>query len=168
MMKKLITGLAMLLLLGGTAQNSFALFGAYADIPLSFSFSDCTTKCSQTPSGAKTGILLMGLGLGIEKYDIKDTGLEVNYNIYDVSYLLPIPVINLTLGLGVGNADVTLGANSKASLLSQTWGSLGFPIAGPLDLHIGYHNVNAQKVNVGGIPINPSGTMWSLGALLNF
>jgi len=111
MLKKLILALAALTLFAFTTPTAFG-FGAYADIPLNFTFDDCTNcKYDSTPSGLKAGVVMgNGVGLGITTFDVKGTGASSNitasFTLFDVSYLLPIPLINLTAGISGGPVSI--------------------------------------------------------------
>lgn len=169
MIKKSLIGIAALLTVLAMSQNAHALLGVYADVPLRYTFSDCDKDCEYTPTGAKVGVVLVGLGLGTEQYSISSKNLDVDFSLYDISYLLPIPVINLTIGAGVGAVEAKSGNTTKAAMATQLWGSLGFPIIPLIDIHFGYHQVKTENVDFGGgNKFHLGGTMWSLGMLLNF
>ncbi len=103
------------------------------------------------------------IGLGLEVYETKlkspdSSGMEdikLNTQMIDVFYLTPIPIVNFTIGLGIGNVslDCDVSGGTKCSdyweaggmgSAYQWWGQLGFPIFPFLDIHLSYHSVNAK------------------------
>ena len=170
MLRNVLLGVSLGLILLFSATSAQA-FGVYADLPLNYTLKDCNNDCSYMPAGIKGGVVLPGnLVLGAENYKLKfkNSATSVTFNFADVAYLLPIPVVNLMVGAGLGNAKIDTGVNSYADFGTQLWASLGFPVVPTLDLHLGYHEVKA-KVDMGaGNTVNLGGRMLSLGVLLNF
>ena len=86
------------------------LFSVSAGIPLSHDIKDEKLD-SDGVSGfffhVKFPILV---GVGLENYEtkIKDLDTKIATTMYDIFYLLPIPVINLTVGLGAGQSELKL------------------------------------------------------------
>ena len=84
------------------------LFSVSAGIPLSHDIKDENLD-SDGVSGfffhVKFPILV---GVGLENYEtkIKDLDTKIATTMYDIFYLLPIPVINLTVGLGAGQSEL--------------------------------------------------------------
>ena len=149
--------------------NSAHALGFYADIPVYYDFSDCTTDCSYTPSGLKAGIILPGnVGLGVETYTIEATGVDITFNMLDGSFLLPIPVINITLGAGAGIVTYDTGPTANSGFAGQLWVSLGFTMAAIFDLHVGYHMMDASVDFDAGGSADLSGNMISVGVMMNF
>lgn len=151
------------------ASSAHAI-GVYADVPMQYTFSDCTTDCTFTPSGMKAGVIIMdNIGLGLEAYTITSStgGSNITFTMLDASYLLPIPVVNITLGAGVGNVKLNSGGSSESGMAAQLWASFGFTIAAIVDVHVGYHQVNA-KIHVNEFTFDLGGNMISLGAMINF
>lgn len=156
---------ALLLLSTGVAHA----VGLYADSPLQYTFSDCSADCSQTPSGLKFGVVLpANLAIGIDRYRVEPVaGSTVNFSLLDVSFLLPVPAVNLMLGIGAGSVAYDTPIVSETGGANNLWASVGLPIIRLLDLHVAWHRVNA-KVDVGGTSVDLGGTLWSVGAMLNF
>ena len=168
-MKNLITTLLAGFLIIGLFASPAAAIGVYADIPLNYTIKgDCTQDCSQTPSGMKAGVLWGNIGFGLEDYSMSNAGTTLSIQLLDVSYLLPIPIVNLTLGAGIGGSQLEIaGFPTYDGTASQVWASFGFPIIPLFDLHLGYHMVNT-KLDVGGTSVDLSGNMLSFGAMFNF
>jgi len=158
---------AMVLMLAAGSQSAQAI-GAYADVPMSYTFSDCTVDCTKKPSGLKAGVLFGGFGVGLEDYKMSDATSSVKFSMLDVSYLLPIPIINLTGGVGFGNVNLeTTSGAGLSGTAGQYWVSLGMTILAVVDLHVGYHKVTAAVHN-GPFTANLGGKMMSVGAMINF
>lgn len=157
----MVPAVVAVLLLG--ANSAFAL-GIYGDIPVQYTFSDCTTNCSDTPSGLKAGVVVSNVGVGMNRFTVEPvTGTKVDFTMLDLSYLLPIPVVNLTLGGSAGAVAFDGGTLSETGTATALWASFGIPIIPLLDVHVGYHQVSAKTDTAGKL----GGTLWSLGILLN-
>jgi len=171
MTRKLLSVMVITLALTAMAGNAQAI-GVYADVPLDYTFSECTGTCDFDISGLKAGLILpSNIGLGIESYKVEGTGSnqgnDVEFQFADVSYLLPIPAINITGGAGFGNVTLTQGNTNHSDTATQLWGSLGFTFAAIIDLHFAYHVVNAS-VDVASVNNNLDGKMISFGAMILF
>ena len=84
---------------------------------------------------------------------VKDTDTKIATTMYNLYYLLPIPVINLTFGVGVGNTEVkceTCSAIYEKGGATQFYASLGFPIIPLFDLHLSYRSVSSKIENTTG------------------
>jgi len=181
-MKKLGLGLVVIaaaaLMLG--SHSAWAL-GISLDIPIAYNFDEGGS--ADTVSGFKAGIALpvfpvVGIGLGYENYQVKDKDQgvesEVAFEIFDLFAEIPFPFVNLTVGLGAGSHEVTVDAlNIKEDGgVTQWFVSIGYPILPLIDIHVGYHDVSAEELDVTvlGIPakIDASGEMWSLGVRVGF
>jgi len=102
---------------------------------------------------------------------IKDTDYKVATTIYNLYYLLPIPVINLTLGAGVGSTEMkcsTCAETFDKGSATQMYASLGFPIIPLFDLHLSYRSVSSKvKIKSGG-EHDFGGNVMGLGIGFNF
>ena len=125
------------------------LFSVSAGIPLSHDIKDENLD-SDGVSGfffhVKFPILV---GVGLENYEtkIKDLDTKIATTMYDIFYLLPIPVINLTVGLGAGQSELkcsTCSSSYDVGTATQIYSSLGFPILGIMDAHLSYRIVNSS------------------------
>ncbi len=166
--RKLIAMLVVLpavLVAAGTAHA----IGFYADVPVQYEFTeDCLVDCKQSATGVKAGVLVPGdIGIGLETYTVHVNALTVTFDLLDVSWLLPIPVVNLTLGLGGGNVSQEIAGTEQSGRAAQLWASLGYNIIPLFDLHLGYHVVDAT-VHDGPITNDFGGRMISFGAAFTF
>ena len=181
-MKKIILAVfaASSLLLYST--QAFALLNFSVGVPFSHSLtgknSDGSGKKAKSVSGffIQVGLPLLP-GLGIDKYTTKDkdSAFEFETNMYNLYYLLPIPVINLTLGVGAGSTELqcsTCSSVFEKGPATQWYASFGMPIIPLFDLHLSYRSVSTKiKYKAGsnlGKEIDLSGNVMGLGIGFNF
>ena len=161
------------------STQAFALLSVSVGVPLSHTFtgkeSDGTEIKSDGVSGAfiQVGVpMLPGIGMDSYKTKLKDQTptVEVATMIYNLYYLLPIPIINLTLGVGVGSTELqcsTCAAFDKGSA-SQWYASFGMPIIPLFDLHLSYRSVSSKIKIISGGEHDLSGNVMGLGIGFNF
>ena len=110
---------------------------------------------------------------------------------YNIFYTIPIPIINLTLGLGMGETELTCPAGTLGSgtpvcstiydkgSASQWYTSVGIPILPFFDLHLSYRSVTAKNMKIkstycdvdckgDAAGIDQSGSVMGLGLAFNF
>jgi len=158
-------------------------FSVSAGLPISYTFSNTDTDAPE--SDGVTGTMLhvklpVMVGFGLETYSVKikgDGDAKFDATMFDVFYLFPIPIVNITLGLGIGSSEVIcdLGGGSTCSdayekaTPTQVYGQFGFPIFGPVDLHLSYHSVSStMKGKNGNSDLDLGGNMLALGASFTF
>ena len=89
------------------STQAFALINLSVGVPLSHTF----TKLDDTESDGVSGTFIqIGIpilpGIGMDNFETKaGSDIKIATSIYNLYYLLPIPVINLTLGAGVGSTE---------------------------------------------------------------
>ena len=139
------------------STQAFALLSVSVGIPLGYSFAE---GCSNSNTeGYFLGVQLpFALGLGMDSHKVKGDKpqeLVVDTNMYNLFYQLPIPVINLILGVGTGSQelicdDVGNGTSCSDSFdkgsATQFYTSLGFPIMPLFDLHISYRMITSKNM----------------------
>jgi len=170
-----------------SSTQAFALINFSVGIPLSHTITgksaDGTTN---VPDGTSGFFIQIGLpllpGIGIDNYKTKlKTGtctgcwnipidLVTMYNLY---YLLPIPIINLTLGAGIGTTEyqcTICGEIFDKGSASQWYASIGMPIIPLFDLHLSYRSVAAKNIKWkdGRGKEDNSGSVMGLGIGFNF
>ena len=163
------------------STQAFALINFSLGIPFSHSFtgkySDRTEVKSDGVSGTfiQVGVpLLPGIGIDSYKTKLKDNTptIEVATMIYNLYYLLPIPVINLTLGVGVGSTELqcdTCATSFDKGSASQWYASFGMPIIPLFDLHLSYRSVSSKiKTKTGSAEHDLGGNVMGLGIGFNF
>jgi len=173
MMKKIIltTFTASCLLLSSTPVFA-ELFSVSAGVPFSHSFADTKVGESDGVSGfflaAKLPIMV---GVGVESYKtkIKGTSQKFSTSMYDIFYQLPIPIVNLTLGLGMGSTELQCESCSiydKGSA-TQWYTSVGIPIFPFFDAHLSLRRVSSKiKTNADSGSV-PKGTEYNVGGTVS-
>ena len=91
---------------------------------------------------------------------------------YNVYYQLPIPVINLIFGLGVGSQGIE-GTGSEyfeKGSANQWYTSIGFPIMPLFDIHLSYRSITSKEIKVksSGRKIENSTTVMGAGFSIGF
>ena len=128
----------------------------------------------------------VGFGLGIDSYKTKfkgDTSKIVTF-MYNVFYQFPIPVINITIGLGSGKTTLDCSACAedymdpesgdktgyKAGEASQWYTSFGIQLTQLIDIHISYRSVTSKKIEqvYSGTKVNYSGNITGVGLTFIF
>ena len=163
------------------STQAFALVNFSVGVPLSHTFTgkyqDGEEVKSDGVSGAfiQVGVpLLPGIGMDSYKTKLKDNTptIEVATMIYNLYYLLPIPIINLTLGVGVGSTEMqcdTCAASMDKGSASQWYASFGMPIIPLFDLHLSYRSVSSKiKTKTGSAEHDLGGNVMGLGIGFNF
>ena len=114
-------------------------------------------------------------GIGMDSYKTKIESVdpfELETMIYNLYYLLPIPIINLTLGVGVGSTELqcdTCATSFDKGSASQWYASFGMPIIPLFDLHLSYRSVSSKiKTKTGSAEHDLGGNVMGLGIGFNF
>ena len=162
------------------STQAFALFSVSVGTPLAYSFANGGSNSNT--EGYFLGVQLpFALGLGMDSHKSKgdDGGAVLDTNMYNLFYQLPIPVINLILGLGTGNQEYKCDDVGNGLSCSDIWDkgsatqlytSLGFPIIPLFDLHISYRMITSKniKVKATGAKTDFSGSVAGIGLAFNF
>ena len=114
---------------------------------------------------------------------------ELNTNVYNIFYQLPIPIINIVLGIGTGSenykcTDIFDGGGGtvvscedywEKGSLTQWYTSIGMPIIPFFDIHLSYRSITSKNVKVKnniagseGDKANNSRSVTGLGIAFNF
>jgi hypothetical protein len=147
---------------------SFALLNFSVGVPLSHSFADTKVAESEGVSGyfIQIGVpMLPGLGMDSYETKLKCTGcskvLKISTSMYNLYYLLPIPIINLTIGLGTGKTEHSYGGVAiDDGAATQWYTSFGIPIIPLFDLHLSYRSISSKIESTSG---NDKGTKYDYG-----
>jgi len=184
----MLAGVSLLLAQGIAKADTLSVT---ADIPLQLQLKLDKTDVGNSVSGYKVGVSLPFLvGFGVEGYkaalDKKDFGAkgDLNLQLVDIFLNLPVPVVNIALGAGVGTASFDpnkydLGGGDSLKLSSGTvtqyFASVGIPIAVLFDVHLGYHVLSGKfdtKTTTAGVTTKDSSdlkaTLITLGAKAGF
>ena len=162
------------------STQAFALFSVSVGTPLAYSFA--TGGSNSNTEGYFLGVQLpFALGLGMDSHKLKsDTGsTELHTNMYNLFYQLPIPVINLILGVGTGSQeyicnDIGNGTSCSDALdkgsATQFYTSVGFPIIPLFDVHISYRMITSKNIKWKGTEnkLDTSGSVMGAGFAFNF
>ena len=160
------------------STQAFALLNFSFGVPLSHTFTGKYSNGEEVKSDGVSGAfiqvgvpLLPGIGMDSYKTKLKDNTptVEVATMIYNLYYLLPIPIINLTLGVGVGSTELQCGDCTAKGSASQWYASFGMPIIPLFDLHLSYRSVSSKiKNKSGSMEHDVSGNVMGLGIGFNF
>ena len=160
-------------------------------IPQEHTFSEKNESGSKIEADGSSGYFLgikfpMGIGLGIDSYKTKFKGdssiiVTIMYNIF---YQFPIPVINLTIGLGSGKTKLDCSecaedytdpesgdkTGYKAGEASQWYTSFGIQLTQLIDIHISYRSIISKKIEqvYSGAKVNYSGNLTGVGIAFKF
>ena len=160
------------------STQAFALLNFSVGVPLSHTFTGKYSNGEEVKSDGVSGAfiqvgvpLLPGIGMDSYKTKLKDNTptVEVATMIYNLYYLLPIPIINLTLGVGVGSTELQCGDCTAKGSASQWYASFGMPIIPLFDLHLSYRSVSSKiKNKSGSMEHDVGGNVMGLGIGFNF
>ena len=162
------------------STQAFALLSVSVGVPLAYSSTEGGSNSNM--EGYFLGVQLpFALGLGMDSHKSKgdDGGAVLDTNMYNLFYQLPIPVINLILGVGTGNQEYKCdnwgdGTSCSDALdkgsATQLYTSLGFPIMPLFDLHISYRMITSKNIKVKetGAKFPMSGSVTGFGFAFNF
>ena len=136
-------------------------------IPQEHTFTEKNESGRKIEADGSSGYFLgikfpIGFGLGIDSYKTKFKGetskiVTIMYNIF---YQFPIPVINLTIGLGSGKMKLDCSAceedytnpesgdktGYKVGEASRWYTSFGIQLTQLIDLHISYRSIISKKI----------------------
>jgi len=150
------------------------------EVPLSYSFKAADDGSSLDADGVPSGYILLAQlpffsgGAGLESYEIKldETGdHKISLLMADLFYILPVPVVNISVGVGYGTVEVG-GDNAShydKTNCTQYFFRLGVPVGPLIELIGSYHNVFA-KVKVSGSDnlLEAGGTLTTVGVAIGF
>ena len=193
-MKKIILTLFVALSLLLYSIPSFA-FSLSVGIPMSQTITGKQAGKSYGNAPDKTsgyflGVSFLSFGLGIDSYTTKfktgdcngcwgtatDAGLKTNMT--NLFYQLPVPIVNLIIGLGTGTQEYDCktedgkgcsGYYDKGSA-SQWYTSIGMPIIPFFDIHLSYRSITSKNIKYksDGVKDDNSGSVTGIGLAFNF
>ena len=160
------------------STQAFALINFSVGVPLSHTITGKNNDGSEIKAKGVSGTFIqvgvpMLPGIGIDSYKTKldDDVTELATMIYNLYYLLPIPIINLTIGAGVGSTELqceTCAASLDKGTANQWYVSFGMPIIPLFDLHLSYRSVSSKIKIISGGEHDLSGNVMGLGIGFNF
>ena len=176
-MKKIILTVfaATSLLLYSTPSFAFSIS---LGMPMGHTVTDDTIHLAgyDAPSGFLIGVQLpfaMGLGIDSYKTKLKEQEVKLGTDMYNIFYQLPIPVINLIIGLGTGNqaleCDGCADVFDKGSA-TQWYTSIGMPLIPLFDIHLSYRSITSKNINykANDTKLDFSGSVTGVGIAFNF
>ena len=176
-MKKIILTVfaASSLLLYSTPSFAFSIS---LGMPMGHTVTDDTIHLAgyDAPSGFLIGVQLpfaMGLGIDSYKTKLKETEIKLGTDMYNIFYQLPIPVINLIIGLGFGNQALectTCADDFDKGSATQWYTSIGMPLIPLFDIHLSYRSITAKNIKIKGTELKDdnSGSVTGIGLAFNF
>ncbi len=150
------------------STQAFALFNLSVGVPLSHSFSDSNVAESDGVSGyfIQVGVPLLP-GLGMDSYETKlkcagcDKEAKISTSMYNLYYQLPIPIVNLTLGIGAGKTQQLWGGVAlDDGAATQFYANVGIPIIPLFDIHLSYRSISSKIESTSG---SDKGTEYDFG-----
>ena len=174
---------------------SFALFSVSVGIPMSQTITGKQSGRSYGNAPDKTSGYFLGvqlpfaIGFGIDSYTTKfktddsdgawgpggDASLKTNMT--NIFYQLPVPVVNLIIGLGMGTteydctySDTTCSAAYDKGSATQWYTSIGIPLIPLFDIHLSYRSITAKNIKnkSDGTKDDNSGSVTGVGFAFNF
>ena len=174
---------------------SFALVSVSVGMPMSQAITGKLAGKSYGNAPDKTsgyflGVSFLSIGLGIDSYTTKfktgdckgcweaevDAGLKTNMT--NIFYQLPVPIVNLIIGLGTGTTEY-VGTNDDGKDFSvffdkgsatQWYTSIGIPLIPLFDIHLSYRSITAKNIKDKGegTKDDNSGSVTGIGLAFNF
>ena len=166
-----------------SSTQAFALFSFSVGVPISQSFTAKNADGSKVAeSDGVSGVFMHAslpilVGLGVENYTTKIKGtspVDLATTMYDIFYMLPIPIINLTIGLGAGSTELlctTCSAVYDKGKPTQWYASIGVPFFPFFDMHLSYRSLSSKmkiKTAAGGGEVDFSGNVTGVGIMFSF
>ena len=173
---------------------SFALVSVSVGMPMSQAITGKLAGKSYGNAPDKTsgyflGVSFLSIGLGIDSYTTKfktgdckgcwdaanDIGLKTNMT--NIFYQLPVPVVNLIIGLGTGTTEYVGTSEGKdfsayfdKGSATQWYTSIGMPIIPLFDIHLSYRSITAKNITdkSDGEKYDNSGSVTGVGFAFNF
>ena len=141
-------------------------------------------------SGYFLGVSFLSIGLGIDSYTTKFKtgdckgcwdaayGAGLKTNMTNIFYQLPVPIVNLIIGLGTGTTEY-VGTHTNGNdfsvyfdkgSASQWYTSIGMPLIPLFDIHLSYRSITAKNIKDKGegTKDDNSGSVTGLGLAFNF
>ena len=168
MKKTILTTFTAAIFLISSTPAFAELFSVSAGTPFSHSFDDTEVAESDGVRGlflaAKLPIMV-GVGIEMYKTKLKDTTSTLATKMYDIFYQLPIPIINLTIGLGLGSTELECESCSiyDKGTATQWYTSVGIPILPLFDAHISLRSISAKIKSNSVSGSTPKGTEYNFG-----
>ena len=162
MKKTILTAFTAASLLIYSTPSFAELFSVSAGVPFSHSFANTKVESDGVSGFFLAAKLPIMVGVGIESYQtkIKGTTQKLATSMYDIFYQLPVPIVNLTLGLGMGSTELQCGSCSiyDRGGATQWYTSVGIPIFPFFDAHLSLRRVSSKIKTNAASGDTPKGT----------
>ena len=179
---------------------SFALVSVSVGIPMSqaitgtvggnASYDRTYGNAPDKTGGYFLGVSFLSIGLGIDSYTTKfktgdcngcwdakyAAGLKTNMT--NIFYQLPVPVVNLIIGLGTGTTEYDCktsdgkgcSAYYDKGSATQWYTSIGMPLIPLFDIHLSYRSITSKNIKYksDGVKDDNSGSVTGIGLAFNF
>ena len=157
------------------STQAFALLNFSVGVPLSHTFTGKFSDGTELESDGVSGYFIqigvpMLPGLGMDSYETKtkcegcDKEQKISTTMYNLYYLLPIPIVNLTIGLGTGKTNWECSgwdcSWQDGGTATQWYTSFGMPIIPLFDLHLSYRSISSKIESTSG---SNKGTKYDFG-----
>ena len=162
------------------STQAFAILNFSVGVPLSHSYADSNVPESDGVSGyfIQIGVPMLP-GLGMDSYETKlkcegcDEVPKISTTMYNLYYLLPIPIVNLTIGVGTGKIQYYWGSVAgDDAAATQFYTSIGVPIIPLFDIHLSYRSISSKMESTSGEDMGTKydfgGNVMGLGIGFNF
>ena len=169
------------------STQAFALINFSVGVPLSHTATGKGVSGEDIETDGVSGYfiqvgvpILPGIGMDSYKTKMKCEGctidIELETSMYNLYYLLPIPIINLTIGVGAGKTKFLCDGSDcdwqDGGNATQWYTSFGFPIIPLFDLHLSYRSVSSKIESTSGTDKGEKhdvgGNVMGLGIGFNF
>ena len=178
---------------------SFALVSVSVGIPMSqaitgtnggnANYNKTYGNAPDKTGGYFLGVSFLSIGLGMDSYTTKfKTGdckgcwpaswaVGLKTNMTNIFYQLPVPVVNLIIGLGTGTTEYVGKVNGKdfsdlfdKGSASQWYTSIGMPLIPLFDIHLSYRSITSKNIKekLDGEKTDNSGSVTGIGLAFNF
>ena len=167
MKKTILTAFTAASLLIYSTPSFAELFSVSAGVPFSHSFANTKVESDGVSGFFLAAKLPIMVGVGIESYQtkLKNSTIILATSMYDIFYQLPIPIVNLTLGLGTGSTELQcVGCTiyDKGSA-TQWYTSVGIPFLPFFDVHLSLRRVSSKIKTNAASEGTPKGTEYNVG-----
>ena len=167
MKKTILTAFTAASLLIYSTPSFAELFSVSAGVPFSHSFANSKVESDGVSGFFLAAKLPIMVGVGIESYKtkLKNSTITLATSMYDIFYQLPIPIVNLPLGLGMGSTELQCGSCSTFDKgnATQWYTSVGIPILPFFDAHLSLRRVSSKIKTNAASGVRPKGTEYDLG-----
>ena len=167
MKKTILTAFTAASLLIYSTPSFAELFSVSAGVPFSHSFANTEVETDGVSGFFLAAKLPIMVGVGIESYKtkLKNSTTILATSMYDIFYQLPIPIVNLTLGLGMGSTELQCGSCTTYDKGSATqwYTSVGIPFLPFFDVHLSLRRVSSKIKTNAAFGGTPKGTEYDVG-----